>query len=131
MRPTRRVRENEPEHRAYTSEYVCDNSECNAKSVAAGLAEAVHVNERVAADKISGSLLVSCSGRACKTVLDKVQDMKGVTFAFQVDKKSKHEPDVIVNVSGNKFEIDQAGSIIGKIHGVSEVKSEVGTSLLY
>ena len=131
MRLKRIVRENETEHRTDTSEYVCDNPQCNAKLVKAEIKERIPVSDHLEKDILTGSLLINCSGRACRTVLDKVEDMKGVTFAFQVDKKSKQEPDIIVNVSGNKFEIEQAGNVIQQIHGVSSVKREVGTSLLY
>jgi hypothetical protein len=131
MRLTRRVRTNETENITRTREYLCDNPECKAKLVKAETTEKVPISDRVEKDILSGSLLINCSGRACRTVLDKVEDMKGVTFAFQVDKKSKQEPDLIVNVSGNKFEIEQAGNAIRQIHGVSSVKHEVGTSLLY
>ena len=54
--------------------------------------------------------------------------MEGVTFVFRVDKKSREEPDVIIDVSGGKDLIQKVGGInIRKIDGVPLLYShEIG-----
>ena len=43
--------------------------------------------------------------------------MEGVTFVFRVDKKSREEPDVIIDVSGGKDLIQKVEINIRKIDG--------------
>jgi hypothetical protein len=57
--------------------------------------------------------------------------MEAVTFVFRVEKKSKEDPDVIIDVSGSKDQIEQVESSIRKIGGVRSVNHEIGSSLLY
>jgi len=82
-------------------------------------------------NKLSGTLLVNCSDSACKTVIQQSEKMEAVTFVFRVEKKSKEDPDVIVDVSGSKDQIHQVETSIRKISGVRSVNHEIGTSLLY
>jgi hypothetical protein len=82
-------------------------------------------------NKLSGTLLVNCSGSACRSVIEESKKMEGVTFVFRVEKKSKEDPDVIVDVSGSKNQIHQVETSIMKISGVRSVNHEIGTSLLY
>ena len=57
--------------------------------------------------------------------------MEAVTFVFRVEKKSQEDPDVIIDVSGSKEQIQQVESSIRKISGVRSVNHEIGSSLLY
>jgi hypothetical protein len=82
-------------------------------------------------DKLSGTLLINCSGSACRSVIQQSKKMEAVTFAFRVEKKSQEDPDVIIDVSGSKDQIQQVESSIRKIDGVRSVNHEVGSSLLY
>jgi hypothetical protein len=82
-------------------------------------------------NKLSGTLLVNCSGSACKNVIRESKKMEGVTFVFRVEKKSQEDPDVIVDVSGSKDQIQQVETSIRKMSGVRSVNHEIGTSLLY
>lgn len=82
-------------------------------------------------NKLSGTLLVNCSGSACKSVIQESKKMEGVTFVFRVEKKSQEDPDVIVDVSGSKDQIQQVETSIRKMIGVRSVNHEIGTSLLY
>ena len=82
-------------------------------------------------NKLSGTLLVNCSGSACRSVIEESKKMEGVTFVFRVEKKSKEDPDVIIDVSGSKDQIQQVESSIRKIDGVRSVNHEIGSSLLY
>jgi hypothetical protein len=81
--------------------------------------------------KLSGTLLVNCSGSACRTVIQQSKKMEAVTFVFRVEKKSKEDPDVIIDVNGSKDQIQQVESSIRKIDGVRFVNHEIGSSLLY
>jgi hypothetical protein len=81
--------------------------------------------------KLSGTLLVNCSGSACKSVIQESKKMECVTFVFRVEKKSQEDPDVIVDVSGSKDQIQQVETNIRKMSGVRSVNHEIGTSLLY
>jgi hypothetical protein len=81
--------------------------------------------------KLSGTLLVNCSGSACRSVIQQSEKMEAVTFVFRVEKKSKEDPDVIIDVSGSKDQIEQVESSIRKIGGVRSVSHEIGSSLLY
>jgi hypothetical protein len=82
-------------------------------------------------NKLSGTLLVNCSGSACRSVIQQSKKMEAVTFTFRVEKKSKEDPDVIIDVSGSKDQIQQVESSIRKISGVRSVNHEIGSSLLY
>ena len=82
-------------------------------------------------NKLSGTLLVNCSGSACKNVMRQSEKMEAVTFVFRVEKKSKEDPDVIIDVSGSKDQIQDVESSIRKIDGVRSVNHEIGSSLLY
>jgi DNA-binding Lrp family transcriptional regulator len=82
-------------------------------------------------DKLSGTLLVNCSGGACRRVIQESKKMEGVTFVFRVDKKSQKDPDVIIDVSGSKDLIQKVENNIRKIGGVHSVNHEIGSSLLY
>jgi hypothetical protein len=82
-------------------------------------------------NKLSGTLLVNCSGSACRNVIQESKKMEAVTFVFRVKKKSKEDPDVIIDVSGSKDQIQQVESSIRKIGGVRSVNHEIGSSLLY
>ena len=82
-------------------------------------------------DKLSGTLLVNCNGSACRRVIQESKKMEGVTFVFRVDKKSREEPDVIIDVSGGKDLIQKVEVNIRKIDGVHSVSHEIGSSLLY
>ena len=82
-------------------------------------------------NKLSGTLLVNCSGSACKSVIQESKKMEGFTFVFRVEKKSQEDPDVIVDVSGSKDQIQQVETSIRKMSGVRSVNHEIGTSLLY
>ena len=82
-------------------------------------------------NKLSGTLLVNCSRSACRSVIQESKKMEGVTFVFRVEKKSKEDPDVIIDVSGSKDQIQQVESSIRKIDGVRSVIHEIGSSLLY
>jgi hypothetical protein len=82
-------------------------------------------------NKLSGTLLVNCSGSACSSVIQQSEKMEAVTFVFRVEKKSKEDPDVIIDVSGNKDQIQQVERNIRKIDGVRSVNHEIGSSLLY
>lgn len=82
-------------------------------------------------NKLSGTLLVNCNGSACRTVVRQSEKMEAVTFVFRVEKKSKEDPDVIIDVSGSKDQIQQVESSIRKIDGVRSVNHEIGSSLLY
>jgi hypothetical protein len=82
-------------------------------------------------NKLSGTLLVNCSSSACRTVIQQSEKMEAVTFVFRVEKKSKEDPDVIIDVSGSKDQIQQVESKIRKIDGVRSVNHEIGSSLLY
>jgi hypothetical protein len=82
-------------------------------------------------DKLSGTLLVNCSGSACKIVIQESKKMEGVTFVFRVEKKSQEDPDIIVDVSGSKDQIQQVERSIRNINGVRSVNHEIGNSLLY
>ena len=66
-------------------------------------------------NKLSGTLLVNCSGSACKNVMRQSEKMEAVTF----------------DVSGSKDQIKQVESSIRKIDGVHSVNHEIGSSLLY
>jgi hypothetical protein len=81
--------------------------------------------------KLSSTLLVNCSGSACRSVIQQSKKMEAVTFVFRVEKKSKEDPDVIIDVNGSKDQIQQVESSIRKIDGVRSVNHEIGTSLLY
>ena len=48
--------------------------------------------------------------------------MEAVTFVFRVEKKSQGDPDVIIDVSGSKDQIQQVESSIRKIGGVQFCK---------
>ena len=82
-------------------------------------------------NKLSGTLLVNCSGSACSSVIQQSEKMEAVTFVFRVEKKSKEDPDVIIDVSGNKDQIQQVERNIRKIDGVRSVNHEIRSSLLY
>jgi hypothetical protein len=82
-------------------------------------------------NKLSGTLLVNCNGSAWKTVIQQSKKMEAVTFVFRVEKKSQEDPDVIIDVSGSKDQIQQVESSIRKIGGVRSVDHEIGSSLLY
>ena len=82
-------------------------------------------------NKLSGTLLVNCSGSACKSVIQQSEKMEAVTFVFRVEKKYKEDPDVIIDVSGSQDQIKQVESSIRKIDGVRSVNHEIGNSLLY
>ena len=82
-------------------------------------------------NKLSGTLLVNCNGSACRTVVRQSEKMEAVIFVFRVEKKSKEDPDVIIDVSGSKDQIQQVESSIRKIDGVRSVNHEIGSSLLY
>ena len=82
-------------------------------------------------DKLSGTLLVNCSGSACRSVIQQSKKMETVTFVFKVEKKSQGDPDVIIDVSGSKDQSQQVESSIRKIAGVRSVNHEIGSSLLY
>jgi hypothetical protein len=81
-------------------------------------------------NKLSGTLLVNCSGSACRNVIQQSKKMEAVTFVFRVEKKSLEDPDVIIDVSGSKDQIQQVESSIRKIGGVHSVNHEIGSSLL-
>jgi hypothetical protein len=81
--------------------------------------------------KLSGTLLVNCSGSACRSVIQQSKKMEAVTFVFRVEKKSQEDPDVIIDVSGSKYQIQQVENSIRKIGGVRSVNHEIGSSLLY
>ena len=81
--------------------------------------------------KLSGTLLVNCSGSACRSVIQQSKKMEAVTFVFRVEKKSQEDPDIIIDVSGSKDQIQQVESSIRKIGGVHSVNHEIGSSLLY
>jgi hypothetical protein len=82
-------------------------------------------------NKLSGTLLVNCSGSACKSVIQQSKKMEAVTFVFRVEKKSQGDPDVIIDVNGSEDQIQQVESSIRKIGGVRSVNHEIGSSLLY
>jgi hypothetical protein len=82
-------------------------------------------------NKLSGTLLVNCSGSACRNVIQQSEKMEAVTVVFRVEKKSKEDPDVIIDVSGSKDQIQQVENNIKKIDGVRSVNHEIGNSLLY
>ncbi len=82
-------------------------------------------------NELSGTLLVNCSGSACKSVIQQSKKMEAVTFVFRVEKKSQGDPDVIIDVSGSEDQIQQVESSIRKIGGVRSVNHEIGSSLLY
>ena len=82
-------------------------------------------------NKLSGTLLVNCSGSACKSVIQQSKKMEAVTFVFRVEKKSQGDPDVIIDVNGSEDQIQQVESSIRKIGGVHSVNHEIGSSLLY
>jgi hypothetical protein len=82
-------------------------------------------------NKLSGTLLVNCSGSACRNVIQQSEKIEAVTFVFRVEKKSQEDPDVIIDVSGSKEQIQQVESSIRKISGVRSVNHEIGSSLLY
>jgi hypothetical protein len=53
-------------------------------------------------------------------------------MAYRVQKESQNEPDVIVNITGvNEQQITQVENSLKKIHGVSSVTHQSGSSLLY
>ena len=81
--------------------------------------------------KLSGTLLVNCSSSACRSVIQQSKKMEAVTFVFRVEKKSREDPDVIIDVSGTKDQIQQVESNIRKIGGVHSINHEIGSSLLY
>ena len=68
-------------------------------------------------NKLSGTLLVNCSGSACRSVIQQSKKMEAVTFVFRVEKKSQEDPDIIIDVSGSKDQIQQVESSIRKIGG--------------
>ena len=82
-------------------------------------------------NKLSGTLLVNCSGSACRSVIQQSKKMESVTFVFKVEKNSQEDPDVIIDVSGSKDQIQEVESKIRKIDGVRSVNHEIGSSLLY
>ena len=82
-------------------------------------------------NKLSGTLLVNCSGSACRSVIQQSKKMEAVTFVFRVEKKSQGDPDVIIDVNGSEDQIQQVESSIRKIGGVRSVNHEIGSSLLY
>ena len=82
-------------------------------------------------NNLSGTLLVNCSRSACRSVVQESKKMEGVTFVFRVEKKSQEDPDVIVDVSGSKDQIQEVETSIRKISGVRSVDHEIGNSLLY
>lgn len=82
-------------------------------------------------NKLSGTLLVNCSGSACRSVIQQSKKMEAVTFVFKVEKNSQEDPDVIIDVSGSKDQIQEVESKIRKIDGVRSVNHEIGSSLLY
>ena len=82
-------------------------------------------------NNLSGTLLVNCSGSACRSVIQQSKKMEAVTFVFRVEKKSQEDPDIIIDVSGSKDQIQQVESSIRKIGGVRSVNHEIGSSLLY
>jgi hypothetical protein len=82
-------------------------------------------------NKLSGTLLVNCSGSACRTVMQESKKMEAVTFVFRVEKKTQEDPDVIIDVSGSKDQIQQVENSIRKIGGVRSVSHEIESSLLY
>jgi hypothetical protein len=57
--------------------------------------------------------------------------MEGVISAFQVQKRSPNDPDVIVNISGvSEDKIYQAKNIFETIHGVSSSIPQIGKSIM-
>lgn len=82
-------------------------------------------------NKLSGTLLVNCSGSACRSVIQQSKKMEAVTFVFKVEKNSQEDPDIIIDVSGSKDQIQEVESKIRKIDGVRSVNHEIGSSLLY
>jgi uncharacterized protein (UPF0261 family) len=81
---------------------------------------------------VSGTLWVVCAGIACRKVIEQSKKMQGVTMAYRVQKESQNEPDVIVNITGvNEQQITQVENSLKKIHGVSSVTHQSGSSLLY
>jgi|SRR5215831_5415859 len=82
-------------------------------------------------NKLSGTLLVNCTGSASRSVIQQSEKMEAVTFVFRVEKKTKEDPDVIIDVNGSKDQIEQVENTIRKIVGVRSVNHEIGSSLLY
>jgi hypothetical protein len=78
---------------------------------------------------VDATLLVNCSGRACKSVVEESKKLEGVTLAFEVQKQTKTDPGVIVSVSGSKFQIDNTVNIIRGISGVKSVTPKIGKSI--
>ena len=82
---------------------------------------------------ISGTLEINCSTNACKKVIEQTKNIAGVDSFFAVDKKSKQEPDLIINVSGmNEVRINEiVQRYINPIKGVINVTYDIGKSLIY
>jgi hypothetical protein len=82
-------------------------------------------------NKLTATLLVNCSGSSWRSVIEQSKKMEAVTFVFRVEKQSQEDPDVIIDVSGSKDQIQQVESSIRRIGGVRSVSHEIGSSLLY
>ncbi|MGH9987799.1 MAG: hypothetical protein ACRD8W_27985 [Nitrososphaeraceae archaeon] len=80
-------------------------------------------------NEVDATLLVSCSGRACRNVVEESKKLEGVTLAFEVQRQTTKDPGAIVSVSGSQMQIDNAVRIIGRISGVTEVSQKIGRSI--
>ena len=83
-------------------------------------------------ESVSGTLWINCGRLACKKVIERSRLMEGVVSAFQVQKRSPNDPDVIVNISGvTEDKIYQAKTAFETIHGVTSSAPQIGKSLMY
>jgi hypothetical protein len=79
---------------------------------------------------VSGTFEIDCNWGSCKKIIQ--AGIQNGAYAFVVDKDSKDDPDIIMNVSG-KTQTDITNlikNVIEPLGGTVRVKT-VGNSLLY
>jgi hypothetical protein len=79
---------------------------------------------------VSGTFEIDCNRGNCKKIIE--AGIKNGAYAFAVDKDSKQDPDIIMNVSGKtQTEVSHfIKNVIEPLGGTIRVKI-VGNSLLY
>lgn len=80
------------------------------------------------ASRYSGTMLVTCSGKSCKTAIATAKSMHEYQDAYRVDKNAQ-AVDVIINVVANSEDrLIQLKDEILKVSGVKGIELKIGHS---
>ena len=76
---------------------------------------------------VSGVILVTCAGNACKEVIRKArEDISGVTDVFRVNQKKYDSADVVINMNvETKEQLLNAKDSILNMNGVKSIKYRI------